>query len=97
VKIAYFDCCSGISGDMCLGALVDAGVSLREIEKRLNEIPIKGYMLMAKKVKRCGIAATKVDVILKKGTSGRHHVIRRWTDISQIIQRWTPVIGQFNS
>lgn len=86
MKIAYFDCSSGISGDMCLGALVDAGVSLKDIESHLNEIPIKGYMLTAKKVRRGGIAATKVDVILKKETSGRHHAIRRWEDISRIIR-----------
>lgn len=86
MKIAYFDCCSGISGDMCLGALVDAGVSLQDIARRLNEIPIKGYMLTAKKARRGGIAATKVDVILKQGKSGRHHEIRRWKDISRIIR-----------
>ena len=86
MKVAYFDCSSGISGDMCLGALVDAGVSLPDIERRLNEIPIKGYMLTAKKVRRGGIAATKVDVILKEGKSGGHHESRRWKDISRIIR-----------
>ena len=70
---------------MCLGALVDAGVSLREIEKRLHEIPVRGYMLTARKVRRGGIAATKVDVILK-GRGGRHHESRRWRDISHIIR-----------
>jgi uncharacterized protein (TIGR00299 family) protein len=86
VKIAYFDCCSGISGDMCLGALVDAGVSLQDIERRLNDMPIKGYMLRARKVRRSGISATKVDVILKQGKSGGHHEIRRWREISLIIR-----------
>ena len=38
MKIAYFDCFSGISGDMCLGALVDAGVPLKHIEKELKKI-----------------------------------------------------------
>jgi len=37
VKIAYFDCFSGISGDMCLGAIVDAGVPLKELEKELKK------------------------------------------------------------
>ena len=45
MKIAYFDCFSGISGDMCLGALVDAGVPLKHIEKELKKIPVKGYRL----------------------------------------------------
>ena len=84
VKIAYFDCFSGISGDMCLGALVDAGVSLQEIEKRLKGIPVKGYSLAAKKVRRSGIAATKVDVILK-GKGGPQAESRKWNDISRII------------
>ena len=89
MKIAYFDCFSGISGDMCLGALVDAGVSLKEIEKSLKGIPVKGYSLTAKKVRRSGIAATKVDVILK-GNSGPHSPTRagnrKWDDISRIIR-----------
>jgi uncharacterized protein (TIGR00299 family) protein len=83
VKIAYFDCFSGISGDMCLGALVDAGVSLKEIEKSLKGIPVKGYSLVAKKVRRSGIAATKVEVVLK-GNSGQH--TGKWNDISKIIR-----------
>jgi uncharacterized protein (TIGR00299 family) protein len=85
VKIAYFDCFSGISGDMCLGALVDAGASLLEIEKILKGIPIKGYALAAKKVRRSGIAATKVDVVLK-GNSGPKPESRKWNDISRVIR-----------
>jgi len=89
VKIAYFDCFSGISGDMCLGALVDAGVSLQEIEKILKGIPIKGYALTEKKVRRSGIAATKVDVVLK-GNSGPYPPTRagnnKWNEISKIIR-----------
>jgi hypothetical protein len=86
VKIAYFDCFSGISGDMCLGALVDAGASLQEIEKGLKEIPVKGYSLVAKKVRRNGIAATKVDVILKQGKNDQRQPNRTWKDISRIIR-----------
>jgi pyridinium-3,5-bisthiocarboxylic acid mononucleotide nickel chelatase len=85
LKIAYFDCSSGISGDMCLGALVDAGVSVLELQKSLRAIPVKGYSLVAEKVKRNGIAATKVDVVLKKGRSGPETEIRTWKDISAII------------
>ncbi|MFZ2197606.1 MAG: nickel pincer cofactor biosynthesis protein LarC, partial [Thermodesulfovibrionales bacterium] len=88
MKIAYFDCFSGISGDMCLGALVDAGVSLKELEKGLRGIPVKGYELSSKKVRRSGLAATKVDVIIK-GSSGPQHgnsQARTWNDISKIIR-----------
>jgi uncharacterized protein (DUF111 family) len=39
LKIAYLDCFSGISGDMCLGALVDAGVSLKKLLRELEKFP----------------------------------------------------------
>ena len=70
---------------MCLGALVDAGVSLYEIEGTLKGIPVKGYSLSAKKVRRSGISATKVDVIIKKDNGPRPEA-RKWKDISAIIR-----------
>ncbi len=71
---------------MCLGALVDAGVSLHEIEKLLKGIPVKGYSLTAKKVGRDGISATKVEVILKQGKGDLRQEKRTWKDISGIIR-----------
>ncbi len=58
MKSAYFDCFAGISGDMCLGALVDAGVPLEDIKKYLKDFPITGYSLSSRKVTRNGISAT---------------------------------------
>jgi uncharacterized protein (TIGR00299 family) protein len=84
MKIAYFDCFSGISGDMCLGALVDAGVPLEELKKELRKLPVTGFRLRAKKVARSGISATKVDVVLESGGRGRKEA-RRWDDIRGII------------
>ena len=69
MKIAYFDCFSGISGDMCLGALIDAGVSLKALEKELQKIPVSGYRLTSRKVRRSHIAASKVDVIQNSSRS----------------------------
>ncbi len=60
--IAYFDCFSGVSGDMLLGALVDAGVPVSRLKKELSCLPVKGYKLSARTVKRAGLAATRVDV-----------------------------------
>ena len=86
MKIAYFDCFSGISGDMCLGAVVDAGISLKELEKEFKKIPIGGYRLTAKKVKRSGFASTKVDIAVLSQRLAPH-ALRKWKDIEKIINR----------
>jgi uncharacterized protein (TIGR00299 family) protein len=86
MKIAYFDCSSGISGDMCLGALVDAGISLKEIGKHLKKLPVKGYSLSERKVRRAGFSATKVDVVTKSGNRSQNKEARKWKDIRTIIQ-----------
>src|SRR5882757_4865103 len=61
MRIAYLDCFSGISGDMFLGALVDAGVSPKLLEETVAALDI-GARLEISQVVRGGIAATKVDV-----------------------------------
>ncbi len=63
-KVAYFDCFSGCSGDMVLGALIDAGLSLETLEKGVSSLAIRGYKLSAEKVKRSTITATKFKVIM---------------------------------
>ena len=45
MKIAYLDCFSGISGDMFIGALIDAGLPLEELRKVLQSLPLEGYSL----------------------------------------------------
>jgi uncharacterized protein (TIGR00299 family) protein len=62
MKIAYLDLFSGLSGDMMLGALVDAGLPLAELKRGLAKLPLRGYALGARKVRRGAVAATKVDV-----------------------------------
>src|ERR1700757_3760757 len=61
MRIAYLDCFSGISGDMFLGALVDAGVSLKLLEETVAALDV-GARLEISRVERSGISATKVDV-----------------------------------
>ena len=65
-KIAYFDCFSGIAGDMALGALIDAGLSMEALTAGLESIaPLKGeWKLEAKRIHKGSgmISATKVDV-----------------------------------
>ncbi len=64
MRVAHFDCFSGISGDMVLGALIDGGLPDAVIRVALDSLglPIE---LEIEKVKRCGLAATKVNVIAK--------------------------------
>jgi len=83
--IAYFNCFSGISGDMILGALVDAGVSLKELKRRLSCLPVRGYELKALKVQRAGVRATKIDVILKRSAVSGQPSAKKWKDIEKII------------
>ncbi len=61
MRIAYLDCFSGISGDMFLGALVDAGVSAQLLEDTVAALDI-GARLEISRVQRSGISGTKVDV-----------------------------------
>ncbi len=63
MKIAYLDCFSGMSGDMFLGALVDAGVSAGLLEQTVAALDI-GARLEISRVNRSGITATKVDVFV---------------------------------
>jgi uncharacterized protein (TIGR00299 family) protein len=61
MRIAYLDCFSGISGDMFLGALVDAGVPAEVLRQTVAELKV-GARLEVSRVQRSGISATKVDV-----------------------------------
>lgn len=63
-RLVYFDCASGASGDMLLGALVDLGLPLDALEAELAKVPLQGYRLESRKVQRSGLQATKVDVVI---------------------------------
>jgi pyridinium-3,5-bisthiocarboxylic acid mononucleotide nickel chelatase len=84
MNIAYFDCFSGISGDMCLGAILDAGLPLQILEKELKKIPVAGYRLRLNRVQRGDIRASKANVILKPGSKA--YAVKTWKDIRRIIQ-----------
>ncbi|MGI6359148.1 MAG: nickel pincer cofactor biosynthesis protein LarC [Bacillota bacterium] len=82
MKVAYFDCFSGISGDMTLGALLDAGLPLEVLEDGLNQLHLPEFSLSVSKVQKCGLAATSVQVNAEEG-----HVHRGLPEISQIIEQ----------
>jgi uncharacterized protein (TIGR00299 family) protein len=87
MKIAYFDCLSGISGDMTLGALVDAGVDLAALQAGIDSLKLpKAVKLVANEVKRKGFRATKVDVEHEPEQAHRHlHHIVDMIDASDVI------------
>jgi uncharacterized protein (DUF111 family) len=64
MKIAYLDCFSGVSGDMFLGALLDAGLPFNALEKAIETLGISGYSLESKKESKNNLSATgfKVNV-----------------------------------
>ena len=72
MKIVYFDCFSGISGDMILGAFVDAGLDINFLQEQLAQLHLHGYEISAEKVKRAGICGTKVHVIISHNDAHSH-------------------------
>jgi len=76
MKIAYFDCFSGISGDMILGALVDAGLEMERLKAELARLPLSGYTLSAQTVRKRGLRGTHVEVeVSEKGVERHLHEI----------------------
>lgn len=72
MKIGYFDCFAGASGDMMLGALVDAGLDGELLQERLSGLHLPGFKLECRRVDKNGIGATKVDVVVTDDVHERH-------------------------
>jgi pyridinium-3,5-bisthiocarboxylic acid mononucleotide nickel chelatase len=98
--ILYFDCFSGISGDMLLGACLDAGLPLDELKSALGSLAMPGYDIHARRVLRCGLSATKFEVReaghdhgdspesgLHHHDHDRHHAHRSLPEIFALIER----------
>jgi len=83
MNIAYFDIISGISGDMTLGACVDAGVPFEALRDELRKLPLEGYTLARRTISRSHISAVKIDVDIDGGGEEHHH--RGYNDIVDII------------
>jgi uncharacterized protein (TIGR00299 family) protein len=82
MTLAYFDCFSGISGDMVLGALVDAGVAIDALRSELARLDLRGYEISSEKVMRSGIAATRVNVLVDQKDQKSRHL----SDIIKIVE-----------
>src|SRR5205807_4114481 len=82
MKLAYFDCFSGISGDMTLGALVDAGCDVEQLRSGLRSLQVPGWKLSAEKIWKNGMAATYVKI--KTEDQSKH---RSLSAILEILQK----------
>jgi uncharacterized protein (TIGR00299 family) protein len=83
MKIAYFDCFSGASGDMILGSMIDAGLNPQELREELRKIPVPKVQLNVKKVLKRGISATQVIITGKKEKKS----YRTLNDILKIVEK----------
>jgi len=85
-RIIYFDCFSGISGDMILGAFINLGVDLKDIREGLKLLNIKGYKFTSSQVKRKGFVGTKVNVVIYKTPPKNLHA-RSFNEIKDLINQ----------
>ena len=72
MTVAYIDCIAGVSGDMLLGALLDAGVGEAELRARLDDLRLPGFALSVRRVQKVGTGAVKVDVQVTDHATERH-------------------------
>src|SRR2546427_3975104 len=75
MKIAYFDCPSGAAGDMIMAALVDAGASLDALRSELRKLPLEGWELVGREVRKGAFRATKVDVEIDPHAHPHHRAL----------------------
>jgi len=81
MKTAYFDCFSGISGDMTLGAFLDLGVPLEWLLEKLHGLPLDGFEMTVDAVSVDGIQANQVHISLFDQQTSRHY-----QDIESLIE-----------
>lgn len=82
MRVAYFNCFAGISGDMTLGALVDLGFPLGVLEEELSKLGLENWRLSEKKVLKKGLGGTQIKVEVAEETKHRH-----LADIFDIIEQ----------
>jgi len=78
--IAYFDCFSGIAGDMILGALIDSGLEVSFLKKELEKLNLSGYKIFTKHVKYNEVTGTDFIVEIEESNTHRH-----LSDINRLI------------
>ncbi len=82
MRVAWFDPFSGASGDMVLGALIDAGLSVEWLRDELTKLDLTGYRIAAERTTDRVVAGTRFRVEVEPG----QHTQRRWSDIRTLIE-----------
>ncbi len=80
--IGWLDCSAGVSGDMLLGALVDAGADLGVLQEAVDRVGVEPVRLERSTVTRAGIGACKVDVVVDERPR-----TRTWSDVRDLLER----------
>ena len=81
MKILYYDCFAGISGDMNLGALIDLGVDANYLRSELGQLNIEGFHLNIEPDIRRGISGTKATVVIENPDNEKHRHLRHVEEI----------------
>ncbi len=85
MKVAYFDTIGGIAGDMTLSAFISAGLSIDELTAELRKLPLEGFELTGSHVKRNGIDAVHIEVVVTR----EQHTHRHLRDILALLEKST--------
>ncbi len=88
-RVAFFDCYSGASGNMILGALIDAGLDVDVLRQELSRLGLSGYQIVAERAVKSGMTGIHVDVALDEAPQPH----RSLTDIERIIDQSTLAEG----
>ena len=80
-RIGWWHCLAGASGDMVLGALVDAGVPLETLQSAIDALPVERVEISTEETSRHGVGATKVSVRVTRST-----VVRTWPHVRQLLE-----------
>ena len=83
MKIAYFDCFAGASGDMILGALLDAGLTIERLREEVAKLHLSHYELDVAKVVKKGIGGSQAHIIIDQDHHEHHY--RHLSHIKEII------------
>ena len=81
MRILYYDCFAGISGDMNLGAMIDLGVDANYLKSELEKLNIEGFHLNIEKDVRRGISGTKATVVIENPDNEKHRHLRHVEEI----------------